>query len=81
MRLVKHLPTAAALGAWFARYGRHTAALHLRHLDAGSAAEGCAGEADLAALLRAAAPTLRQLTVHMCRVQVGGGGGSAHAGH
>lgn len=74
MRYTKHLPTPAAVGAWFAAYGRHVSRLHLRHLDAGSAAVGCVGEADLPALLAAAAGSLQQMTVQQCRVQVRVGG-------
>lgn len=36
VRYNKSLPTPAALGAWFERYGRHVRRLHLRHLDAGA---------------------------------------------
>ena len=40
MRFNKHLPTAEALGSYFATYGRHCRVLHLRHLDAASAQVG-----------------------------------------
>ena len=36
VRFNKHLPTAEALGAYFATYGRHCRTLHLGHLDAAS---------------------------------------------
>lgn len=124
VRFNKHLPTAEALGAYFATYGRHCRTLHLGHLDAaseqvgrgcgwgvlvgkrsvvacasplhtacldGQAAclvvpeallpdyqpcpwhpqEGCIGEEGLAGLLQRVAPSLQQLVVNQCRVQVG----------
>lgn len=43
VRFNKHLPTAEALGAYFATYGRHCRTLHLGHLDAASEQVGRLG--------------------------------------
>ncbi|PRW51167.1 leucine rich repeat [Chlorella sorokiniana] len=69
VRFNKHLPTAEALGAYFATYGRHCRTLHLGHLDAASEQEGCIGEDGLAALLQQVAPRLQQLVFNQCRIQ------------